>query len=78
MNEFYEQLINHSEENLTKVQALTKAQNLLIQGKIYFKDNYLITPDNKIELPPEFGLENNLDLSHPFYWAGFTMISNPW
>lgn len=78
MNEFYEQLINHSEENLTKVQALTKAQNLLIQGKIYFKDNYLITPDNKIELPAEFGLENNLDLSHPFYWAGFTMISNPW
>jgi CHAT domain-containing protein len=78
ITEFYEQLINQSEQNPTKTQALRQAQNLLLQEKIYFQDNRLITPHGDIELPEDLGLEGKVTLSHPFYWAGFTLISSPW
>lgn len=78
ITEFYEQLINQSEQNPTKTQALRQAQNLLLQEKIYFQDNRLITPHGEIELPENLGLEGKVTLSHPFYWAGFTLISSPW
>ncbi|BAQ62332.1 hypothetical protein GM3708_2738 [Geminocystis sp. NIES-3708] len=78
ITEFYEQLINQSAQNLTKTQALRKAQNLLLQEKIYFQDNRLITPHGNIELPETLGLKGKITLSHPFYWGGFTLISNPW
>ena len=78
VTEFYEQLINQSDQNPTKTQSLTTAQNLLLQGKIYFQDNRLITPSGQIELPDNLDLEGYLDLSHPFYWAAFTLISSPW
>jgi CHAT domain-containing protein len=78
ITEFYEQLLNPSEKNPTKTEALRQAQNLLLQGKIYFQDNRLITPHGDIELPESLGIKGKLTLSHPFYWAGFTLISSPW
>ncbi|WP_330204009.1 CHAT domain-containing protein [Cyanobacterium sp. Dongsha4] len=78
ITEFYEQLINQSEKNPTKVQALTKAQNLLLEDKVYFEDNRLITPEGDIYLPDNLKLKGKLDLSHPFYWSAFTLISSPW
>ncbi|MGI0479446.1 CHAT domain-containing protein [Geminocystis sp. CENA526] len=78
ITEFYEQLINQTEANPTKVEALRKAQDLLLQGKVYFEDNVLITPHGNIDLPQNLGVSGKVELSHPFYWAGFTIISSPW
>lgn len=78
ISEFYEQLINQSEKNSTKAEALRQAQNLLLEGKIYFENNRLITPHGNIDLPESLGVKEKVDLSHPFYWAGFTLISSPW
>ena len=78
VTEFYEQLINEGEANPTKTQALSKAQNLLLEGKIYFEDDRLITPHGEFKLPDNLAIDGNLDLSHPFYWASFTLISSPW
>lgn len=78
ITEFYEQLINRSDQNPTKAGALRQAQNLLLQGKVYFQDNVLITPHGNIDLPKNFEATGKVDLSHPFYWAGFTVISSPW
>lgn len=78
ISEFYEQLINQSEKNSTKAEALRQAQNLLLEGKIYFENNRLITPYGNIDLPESLGVKEKVDLSHPFYWAGFTLISSPW
>jgi CHAT domain-containing protein len=78
ITEFYEQLINQSEKNPTKAGALRQAQDLLLQGKVYFQDNVLITPHGNIDLPKNLAVNGKVDLSHPFYWAGFTLISSPW
>ncbi|WP_066121927.1 CHAT domain-containing protein [Geminocystis sp. NIES-3709] len=78
ITEFYEQLINQSQTNLTKAEALRQAQNLLLQGEIYFEDNRLITPHGNINLPESLAVKGKVNLSHPFYWAGFTLISSPW
>lgn len=78
ITEFYEQLINRSDANPTKAGALRQAQDLLLQGKVYFQDNLLITPHGNIDLPKNLGVKGKVELSHPFYWAGFTLISSPW
>lgn len=78
ITEFYEQLINQREANPTKAGALRQAQDLLRQRKVYFQDNFLITPHGNIDLPKNLVVNGKVDLSHPFYWAGFTVISSPW
>lgn len=78
ITQFYEQLINQAENNPTKVQALTNAQNLLLNGKIYFENNRMITPQGEVSLPENLRVEKKLNLSHPFYWSAFTLISSPW
>lgn len=76
ITEFYEQLLN--QPNNTKTEALRKAQSLLLQEKIYFENNRLITPHGNIDLPESLGIKEKITLSHPFYWAGFILISSPW
>lgn len=78
ITEFYEQLLNQADDNPTKVQALTKAQNLLLNGDIYFENNRMITPEGEVSLPDTLAIDDKLDLSHPFYWSAFTLISSPW
>jgi CHAT domain-containing protein len=29
-------------------------------------------------LRPTLAHINNTDLKHPYYWAGFTIVGNPW
>ncbi|WP_373479479.1 CHAT domain-containing protein [Geminocystis sp.] len=78
ITEFYQQLVNPSDNNMTKTEALRQAQNLLLQEKIYFENNYLITPHGNIKIPESLEIKKKITLSHPFYWAGFTLISSPW
>ncbi len=78
MNTFYEALSTSP----IKAEALRQAQLAMLQGKVRLQQGYLInetgTKTTKISLPPEIASRGNLNLSHPFYWAGFTLIGSPW
>ncbi|MEM9089548.1 MAG: CHAT domain-containing protein [Cyanobacteria bacterium P01_F01_bin.53] len=73
MGEFYSQLKNKT----VKVEALRAAQLAMLNGDLQTESGQLqlrssfSTPGN---LPPS----GNIDLSHPYYWSGFTMIGSPW
>lgn len=78
MNTFYQALSTSP----IKAEALRQAQLGMLQGKVRLEQGYLInetgTNTAKIPLPPEIASRGNVDLSHPFYWAGFTLIGSPW
>lgn len=58
ITEFYEQLLN--QPNNTKTEALRKAQSLLLEEKIYFENNRLITPHGNIDLPENIEIKEKL------------------
>ncbi|MEM7796910.1 MAG: CHAT domain-containing protein [Cyanobacteria bacterium P01_C01_bin.118] len=67
MSEFYRQI----PQTMTKAEALRQAQLNLLHD----------TPEaiDVSQLQKSSGFTNSADsLSHPFYWAGFSMISSPW
>lgn len=73
MSEFYHQLMDTS----VKSDALRAAQLAMLKGKTHLEEKKLPVTDT--QLPEE--LRDNLDdldLSHPYYWAGFTLIGSPW
>ena len=74
MREFYQQLPNRA----TKAEALRQAQLKMLQGKIRAENGELSRSGNPILLPPQVSKIADVDLSHPFYWSGYTMISSPW
>ncbi len=73
MTDFYSQLNSVP----IKAEALRQAQLAMIKGQVLIKDGKLITPKTEISLPSELALQNQT-LQHPYYWAAFTMIGNPW
>lgn len=72
MSEFYHQL----PQSTTKAKALRQAQLNLLKDNTQTVDLSRLPkssePINNTEVLPTGSL------SHPFYWAGFTMISSPW
>ena len=78
MSEFYQQL--RQADVTTKAGALRRAQIAMLRGQIRLENGQLrgLGGLGDIALPPELGRRGNHDLSHPFYWAGFTMIGSPW
>jgi CHAT domain-containing protein len=74
MNEFYRQLGLAS----TKAEALQQTQIAMIKGKLRFQNGQLLYSRGSVPLPKQLGLTDQLDLSHPFFWASFTLISSPW
>ena len=76
MSEFYQDL----KETPIKAEALKQAQLAMLQGKVSFVSGQLRGSEVSVSLPPALTRLNieQQDLSHPFYWAGFTMIGNPW
>lgn len=78
MSEFYQQL--RQPEITTKAGALRQAQIAMLRGQVRLENGQLrgIGGLGEIDLPPELRRQGNHDLSHPFYWAGFTMIGSPW
>lgn len=73
MNEFYWQL----KANPLKAEALSQAQIAMIQGEVTLQQGTLQTPRNKITLTPELANLEQMDFSHPYYWASFSLIGNP-
>jgi filamentous hemagglutinin family protein len=78
MSEFYRQLNTAP----IKAEALRQAQIAMIQGKVKIEGNELVTSKGNIPLSPEVAnyLKRNTagELSHPFYWAAFTIVGSPW
>jgi len=75
MTAFYTQLSDRK----TKAEALQKAQLAMIRGEVQVVDEQLQTSSGSFPLPPDL-LEQfkGKDLSHPYYWSGFTLIGSPW
>lgn len=74
MTTFYQALLTSP----IKAEALRQAQLAMLNGQVRLDNGQLIYNQSVIELPPEMARRDHGDLSHPFYWAGFTMIGSPW
>ncbi|MEH2128755.1 CHAT domain-containing protein [Nostoc sp.] len=60
-----------------KAEALRQAQIAMLKGQIYVKDGQVqgLGVVGNLPLPADSADES---LMHPYYWAGFTMVGNPW
>ncbi|NES24045.1 MAG: CHAT domain-containing protein, partial [Symploca sp. SIO3E6] len=78
MSGFYEQL--RKPEVTIKAEALRQAQIAMLQGQIRLENGKLqgLEQLGEIPLPPDMAARGNQKLSHPYYWAAFTMIGSPW
>lgn len=76
MTEFYQQLRTAP----IKAEALRRAQLALLRGDVRLQDGYLVRSGNNqaLPLPAELSARGDKNLSHPYYWAAFTMIGSPW
>lgn len=74
MTRFYEEL----QVAPIKAEALQQAQLDMLRGNVRREGNQLITPSNTISLPPELAQLKTADLTHPYYWSGFSLVGNPW
>lgn len=74
MSEFYRQLGTTS----TKAEALRQAQLRMLRGEVQVEGDQLLLSRGAISLPAALREESSTDLSAPYYWAGFTLISSPW
>jgi CHAT domain-containing protein len=71
MTKFYPQLKVTS----IKAEALRQTQIAMLKQQVTLKNNPAIRGGNFF--PGQVALDNR-QLSHPYYWAGFTLIGNPW
>jgi CHAT domain-containing protein len=74
MSEFYWQLGKTS----TKAEALRQSQLRMLRGEVRIEGKKLVFSRGSALLPAELGNKAVIDLSTPYYWAAFTMISSPW
>ncbi|MGL5058936.1 MAG: CHAT domain-containing protein [Microcoleus sp.] len=74
MTEFY----RHLRSTPIKAEALRKAQLEMLRKQLVIQNNQLRGNGGAIDLPRSSQIPTNLDLSHPHYWAGFTVIGSPW
>jgi len=72
---FYEQL----RKSPIKATALRQAQIAMLHGQVRLESGKMVgATQQKIALPPELATLSDRTFVHPYYWAGFTMIGNPW
>ena len=74
MSEFYQQL----KSTPIKSEALRKAQLNMLQQKVYVEGTQVKGSQVALNLPPDTAEAEVQNFNHPFYWAGFTIIGNPW
>jgi len=74
MNEFYAQL----GKTKTKAEALRQAQLKLLRGEVRIEGKQLRLSRGTVNLPSNANTTEVNDLSAPYYWASFTLISSPW
>ncbi|MGD1700133.1 CHAT domain-containing protein [Dapis sp. BLCC M229] len=74
MNEFYQNF----QKILLKAEALRQTQIAMLEGKVSLKKGKLYGSNTRVKLPQELAEYKDENLSHPYYWAAFTIIGNPW
>jgi CHAT domain-containing protein len=74
MTELYRQL----QSAPIRSEGLRRAQLQLLRGEVRFEGGQLMGSNGAISLPKELEHLNGMDLSHPYYWAGFITIGSPW
>jgi filamentous hemagglutinin family protein len=75
MTEFYRQLHRAP----IKAEALRQAQIAMLKGEVRLDGEALLGPGGeKIPLPSTLTKNGSQNLSHPFYWAAFTLVGSPW
>ncbi|MEO0770244.1 MAG: CHAT domain-containing protein, partial [Cyanobacteria bacterium J06649_4] len=76
MREFY----SHLKAAPIKSEALRQAQLSMLREDTRLESGQLLTASTRsvVSLPERLRGNNAVDLSHPYYWSGFTMIGNPW
>ncbi len=76
MTKFYENLRTAP----IKADALRQAQVSMVKGQIYVKNGQVegLGVVGNLPLPTDSVDEAEQSLMHPYYWAGFTMVGNPW
>lgn len=65
MTNFYQQLKSAS----IKAEALRRTQVAMLRSQTHLQNNVLA---------PDRLASTTMNLSHPYYWAAFTVIGNPW
>ncbi|MGD1902494.1 MAG: CHAT domain-containing protein [Geitlerinemataceae cyanobacterium] len=60
-----------------KAEAMRAAQLAMLRGEVEFAGDAIVMGDRRVPLPPEYH-NTTADLSHPYYWAAFSMVGSPW
>jgi CHAT domain-containing protein len=78
MSGFYQQL--RQPDVTIKAEALRRVQIAMLRGQVRQENGQLqgVEQLGGIPLPPQLAAQGDQDFSHPYYWAGFTMIGSPW
>ncbi|MBD1867416.1 CHAT domain-containing protein [Cyanobacteria bacterium FACHB-471] len=74
MQEFYRQL----RTTPIKAEALQQAQLAMLRGEVRIVNGQIQYPEGVLPLPPELAESNNVNLTHPYFWSGFTLVGSPW
>ncbi|EDX78139.1 haemagglutination activity domain protein [Coleofasciculus chthonoplastes PCC 7420] len=74
MTEFYRKL----QTAPIKSEALRQAQLAMLKGEVRLEGGQLRGSGQPVPLPSALQGQGDQSLSHPYYWAAFTMIGSPW
>jgi filamentous hemagglutinin family protein len=75
MTEFYRQL----QTAPIKAEAIRRAQIAMLRGDVKIEGGKLRDSRGEIvTLPPALAEIKERNLTHPYYWAAFTLIGSPW
>lgn len=74
MTQMYQQL----KQAPIKAEALRQTQLAMLKGQVYLKGGQLVTSSQSVPLPPQLARIGNKNFEHPYYWAAFTLVGNPW
>ncbi|WP_404789050.1 CHAT domain-containing protein [Altericista sp. CCNU0014] len=73
MSEFYRNLKTAP----IRAAALRNAQLSLLSGAVKVNNGQIQFPDgSQVALPPDSSRQNEFNLSHPYYWAAYTVVGN--
>lgn len=80
MSEFYNtfKTDGQNQRSLLKAEALRETQLAMLRGEVRLEEGNLVTKRGVLPLPEQLGELTGENLSHPYFWAGFTLIGSPW